>query len=343
MIMSRTSRTVSILLLFTALMSMMARPSTAQTWAERLQFAPGQKVVLLDAREMGLSWEMNQAGVDLYKSGRVQALTGIPTGPWFNDFVDQCKEHGVENVGISVALTNPYERLSWRLASSRTEVPSLVNQDGFPWRTVLQYAVNATPEDVEKEIHAQIQQARAAGLHITHMSAYHGTIYSRVDTAAVFLEASRKYWIPAPVVELTPEHLHRFRTQGYPLDDDLVQLIRNYPLPKMDDLQIIPDGSTYEEKRDLFCDLLAGMKPGLTVIMLRPAVASAGLQRVGDDWQQRVWDAQVLMDEKVKSVMAEQRVVVTNWHDIMQRFEGAPAEVDLHESEGRQPESGSNE
>ena len=330
--MSRTCRTVSIVLLFTAVMSMMARESFAQTWAERLQFAPGQKVVLLDAREMGLSWEMNQAGIELHKNGRIQEVTGVPTGPWFNDFVQQCKEHGIQGVGISIALTNPYENLSWRLASSRSEVPSLVNQDGFPWRTVLQYAVNATAEDVKKEIHAQIQRARESGLQITHMGSYHGTVFSRADTAAAFLEASRKFWIPAPVVELTPEHLHRFRTEGYPLDDALVELVRSYPLPKMDDLQIVPDGETYEEKRDRFCELLATMKPGLTVMMLRPATDSAGLHRLGEDWQQRVWDAQLMMDAEVMSVMKEQQVVVTNWREIMQRFEGVPVNVKLNQS-----------
>ncbi len=334
--MSRTVRTVSILLVVTATLSIAGRESGAQTWAERLQFPRGQKVVLLDAREMGLSWEMNQAGIDLFKDGRIQALTGVPTGPWFNDFVQQCKEHGVEDVGIAIALTNPFEKLSWRFASSRSEVPSLVNQDGFPWRTVLQYAVNATPEDVKTEIHAQIERARSAGLQISHLSSYHGTAYSRADTAAAFLEASRKYWIPAPVVELTPEHLHRFRTQGYPLDDNLVELVRSYPLPKMDDLQIVPDGPTYEEKRDLFCDLLVTMKPGLTTFMLRPAVSSAGLPRLGNDWQQRVWDAQLMMDPKVKSVMEEQQVVVTSWREIMQRFEGVPVDVELKQIEAPQ-------
>ena len=340
--MSRTRRTFSVVLLFTAVMSVMAQESAAQTWAERLQFAPGQKVILLNAREMGLSWEMNQAGIELIKNGRVQSVSGIPTGPWFNDFVDRCKENNVSDVGISIALTNPFEKLSWRFAASRSEVPSLVNQDGFPWRTVLQYAVNATPEDVKTEIHAQIERARAAGIEITHMSSYHGTVYSRADTAAVLLEASQKYWIPVPIVELTPEHLHRFRTQGYPLDDDLVQLVRSYPLPKMDDLQIIPDGSTYEEKRDLFCELLATMKPGLTLMMLRPGVASPGLERLGPDWQQRVWDAQLMMDEKVKAVMQEQQIVITDWRDIMRRFEGVPVDVELKEIE-RQVDPDSDE
>ena len=79
---------------------------------------------------------------------------------------------------------------------------------------------------------------------------------------------------------------------------NLFSWFASYPLPKMDDLQIVPDGPTYEEKRDLFCDLLANMKPGLTLfMMLRPGRRiSLAFARLGDDWQQRVWDAQLMMD-----------------------------------------------
>lgn len=303
--------------------------ASAQTWAERLGYPAGQKVVILDAREMGLCWEMNEAGRKLLQDNAVQSVSGLPTGPWFNGFAKLCRDSQLEDVGISVALTNPYEPLHWRFASSRTEIPSLVNQDGFPWRNAFQFAANATPEDVRKEIHAQIQQARAAGIRISHISGYHGTVYSRADTAAVFLEASRKYWLPCPVVELDAADLARFRQQGYPLSDDLVELVRTYPLPKLDDLQIAPDGNTFEEKRDLFCDLLRTMPPGLTLIMIRPAVETEGLKQLSPDWQQRVWDAQLLSDDTVKAVFAEQQVVFTNWREIMRRFEGVPEQVDV--------------
>ena len=301
----------------------------AQTWAERLGYPAGQKVVILDAREMGLCWEMNSAGQKLLEQQAVQSITAIPTGPWFDGFAAYCRKHQLSNVGISIALTNPYRPLHWRFASSRNEVPSLVNQDGFPWRSPFKFAANAKPDDVRKEIHAQIQRARMAGLNISHISGYHGAVYSRTDTAKVFLEASRKYWIPCPVVELEPEDLERFRQQGYPLSDDLIELVHTYPLPKLDELEIAPDGKTYDEKRDLFCDLLRRMQPGLTLIMLRPALETEGIKELSHDWQQRVWDGQLLVDEKVKAVFAEQQIVFTDWREIMHRFEGVPGKVDV--------------
>ena len=140
----------------------------------------------------------------------------------------------------------------------------------------------------------------------------------------MFLGAAKKYWLPATVVELTPELVERFRFEGFPIHDEMLQLIRDYPLPKLDDLRYAPTGRTYEEKRDNFCNLLVQLKPSLTEIRLSPAEESKGLQLLSDDWQQRVWDAQLPSDEKVKKTMQEQNVIVTNWREIMQRYDGGP-------------------
>ena len=69
---------------------------------------------------------------------------------------------------------------------------------------------------------------------------------------------------------------------------------------------------------------MARLKPGLTEIRLWPAEESKGLQLLTDDWQQRVWDAKILSDEKVKKTMQEQNVIVTNWREIMQRYDAGP-------------------
>ena len=63
----------------------------------------------------------------------------------------------------------------------------------------------------------------------------------------------------------------------------------------------------------------------MTEIRLRPAEQSRGLQLLANDWQQRVWDGKILSDEKVKQAMQEQNVIVTNWREIMQRYDGGPS------------------
>ena len=114
----------------------------------------------------------------------------------------------------------------------------------------------------------------------------------------------------------------------------MVRLVQTYPLPKLDDIQIIPTGENLAEKRDRLCELLRVLPPGLTQIVARPAVHSRGLEMLTSDWQQRVWDAQVLKDKKVKTVLEEEEIILTNWREIMRRFDGEPTDlVDLDSSE----------
>jgi hypothetical protein len=313
---------LSFLLSLVVLVSSVAR---AEPWSVKLGFPPDRRVVILDARELGITWEMNLAAERLLEARHVTSASAVVTGPWFHDVAAWCRAHPQYDVGLSIALTNPYPALRWRLMTSEQGPTTLVNADGFPWQNVTQLAVNADMEDVRRELDAQLLMARAAGFNPSHLSGYYGTCFCRTDLSAVFLAAAQKYWIPAPVVELTPELIDRFRRQGYPVDDEMIRLITLYPLPKLDDLQLFPVGETYEDTRDRFCELLTAIPPGLSQIVCRPAVESEGMKRLTPEWQHRAWTAQALGDEKVLETIATQKIIFTTWREVMQRFEqGSP-------------------
>jgi predicted glycoside hydrolase/deacetylase ChbG (UPF0249 family) len=310
----------------------------AEPWSVKLGFPPGRRVVILEARELGVTWEMNEASQKLLEAGRLTSASAVPIGPWFQDVVDWCRQNPQQDMGISIALTNPYRAITWRLLTTEHGPTTLVNAEGFPWQNVVQFVVSVEADDVRRELDAQMMAARMAGLTPSHMSGFYGTAFSRPDLAGVFLAASQKYWIPATVVELTPELIERFRREGYPVDETMVQLIANYRLPKLDDLQYFPPGATYEQTRDSFCELLKALPPGLTQVMCRPAVATPGTMRLTNDWQQRAWTAQALADGKVLEVLKSEQIILTNWRDIMHRFErGTPLQVEeLLEEETQQ-------
>jgi len=140
------------------------------------------------------------------------------------------------------------------------------------------------------------------------------------------LEVAERNWIPAVMVELTPENIESLRNDGFPLTEEVIHLIARYPLPKLDELHFVPEAESYEEKRDKFYELVRGLSPGLTQIVTGPADNTASLQRITPRWQLRVWEQQLLSDEKVHQFLEDEGIVLTNWIEIMSRFEsGAPA------------------
>jgi predicted glycoside hydrolase/deacetylase ChbG (UPF0249 family) len=245
--------------------------------------------------------------------------------PWFSDAAQWCTAHPDADVGLDLTINSEWEHYRWRPVAADHLAASLLDADRFLWRTPTQTMVNASAEDVEREILAQIAHAKAQGLRPTHLTTHLGALVTRPDLIEVYLRVARQQWIPAMIIEATPEHIERFSRQGFPLPDDLIQLLSDYPLPKVDDLRLIPPAESFAEKKSAFLAMLRELPAGLTQIALRPAIESEALKRIVPEWQQRVWEAELLADVEVQSALRDSDgIILTDWREIMQRFEGRP-------------------
>lgn len=308
----------------------------AETWAEKLGYPEGSRVVILHASEVGTCYATNQAAQQGLLEGRIGAVSVMPPAPWSREFLAWYREHPHHDVGVSITMNSDNDAVKWGPVSAGADVRSLVDPAGYLWRHVHQTAVNANREDVAREVDAQILRARLAGIQPGHLGLHLGTLIARTDLTEVYLEAARRHWIPAIIVELTPEHISRFQRMGFPLDDRMIQLISNYPLPKLDELMFCPPGDTYEQKREELLQLLRDLQPGITQINFAPALDSDALKRMDPQWKQRVWESQLLADPSLDAVMEEEQIRTTNWKQIMRRFDGLDEE-EPNEGESEQP------
>jgi predicted glycoside hydrolase/deacetylase ChbG (UPF0249 family) len=198
-----------------------------------------------------------------------------------------------------------------------------VDDNGYFPKTVLQFHLRADIEAVRREAEAQIERAREMGLQPTHLHPHIGALLARPDLFRLYLQLAEEHWIPAVMVEFTPEVIARFRDEGLTLDEEVLEAVARYALPKVDDIRNIPPAGSYDEKRQLFCDVVASLKPGITQIFLHPSDDTAGLRQSSEKWQDRVWEAQLLADPQVRDHLQQQEIVLTNWRELMGRFEAA--------------------
>ncbi len=296
-----------------------------QTWAEKLGYPKNKRLLILHAAHMGLCFEANEAGKQALENGWIQSASVMPTCPWFNEFAQWCKQHPDHDVGVSLTMNSEWPHYRWTPLSPRTAVPGLVDSSGYLWRTVLQFSINAHSEEVRREIDAQIEKTLLDGIRPTHLLPHLGALLARPELAAAYFETAQRLWIPAVVVELTPAHIVQFRQQGMPMDENMIELIAHYPLPKVDELRFMPIDLSYDGKRQQFYQLVRSLPPGITQIVAHPAVESKALKSITDDWQQRVWDAQLLADSEVHKFFVQEGILFTSWKEIMHRFEGRPA------------------
>jgi predicted glycoside hydrolase/deacetylase ChbG (UPF0249 family) len=293
----------------------------AETWAEKLGYPSGKRVLILHADDIGMCYEANQAGKDLLSGGHIQSAAMMVPCPWFNEIADWYKKNPDYDCGLHLALTSEWKFYRWGPVAPRDKVPGLLDDEGYLPREVLQVMLKAPGEQVGIEVRAQIERALAAGIRPSHIDTHMGTLYARPDYTAEYFKAAEEYRIPAMVIEMTPRIIDKFRKQGYPQSEQLRELITNYSLPKLDDFDAVVEGSTYEEKKQKFFEQIRNLEPGITELIFHPSTPTEGMKHITGSWQQRAWEAQMFADPEVKQFLKREGILFTNWKEMMKRFD----------------------
>ena len=183
-------------------------------------------------------------------------------------------------------------------------------------------ALSAMPAPQKwKKRSGQIEKSIALGHRPSHIDTHMGTLYARPDYVKVFFKVAEEYGIPANAIDMSDkEVVERYRKEGYPLNDEVMQLADEYTLPKVDNFTSAPEGKTYEEKIANFEKLIESLKPGITEIIFHPSIQTDNLKTITNSWQQRVWEAKMFSDPNLKKFFEDEGIVFTNWKEIMKRF-----------------------
>lgn len=315
---SAAARTWAGVLLIAALAAASAR---AETWAERLGWPAGSRVLMLHADDVGMCYEANAATKDYLSKNQIQSGALMVPCPWYREMAEWYRDNPDHDLGLHLALTSEWRTYRWGPVADRALVKGLIDGEGYMPRSVVGVVLSARPEEVETELRAQIEKALRSGPRPGHIDTHMGTLYARPDYTKVYLKLAEEYRIPAMVVEQSPEVVEKFRKQGYPLSDAMIEVINDYKLPKLDDFHAAPEGKTYAEKCDNFYNLVRSFRPGVNEVIFHPSVETECLKKITNSWQQRVWEAQMFADPVVQKFLEREGVQFTNWKEIMRRFD----------------------
>jgi predicted glycoside hydrolase/deacetylase ChbG (UPF0249 family) len=293
------------------------------TNAEKLGYPAGKKVILLHCDDAGMCDEANKAVMDYFKTGDIQSAAVMVPCPYAVPLVEWAKTLDSPDIGVHLTLTSEWKTYRWGPVSDQSIVPGLVDPEGKMWRDVPDVVTHASPEEIEREVRAQIDKVIGLGYRPSHIDTHMGTLYGSPDYLKIFLKLAVEYDIPANALDVSDKEIaENFRQQGYPITTEVVDMLNNYPLPKLDNFSSIPDGNTYEAKRENFFNLVRSLKPGITEIIFHPSVETENLKTITGSWQQRVWEARLFSDPVVKKFFIENDIIITTWREIMKRRQG---------------------
>jgi predicted glycoside hydrolase/deacetylase ChbG (UPF0249 family) len=116
--------------------------------------------------------------------------------PWFPDVVKFAKDNPDADLGIHLALNSEWTTFRWGPVAGAGAVPSLLDADGYFPLVEEMVTAHARPEDAERELKAQIERARAAGIRLSHFDSHMGTLFRSAPLFDVYRRLGAEYAMP---------------------------------------------------------------------------------------------------------------------------------------------------
>lgn len=280
----------------------------SKTIAERLGYPADAKLLIIHADDLAVAHSEDTASLDALDRGAVTSASIMIPCPWLGEVADYAKAHPDADLGLHLTLTSEWKTYRWGPVASNDTVPSLFDPTGYLWSDTPEAQRAEKPEEVEREIRAQIERALAMGIHPTHLDNHMGALFSRPDFFAVYVKVAHEYKLPflAFIAPTTPKELTSVLSDKDLLVNSVV--IANPSVPAAD-------------WKRFYADAIRNLKPGLTEIIVHLGHDDAELQAVmvdhvdyGAAWRQRDYD--VVTSPEFKKLLEDNHVILVKWRDL---------------------------
>src|SRR5438445_8587276 len=135
-----------------------------KSWAERLGWPAGKRVVIFHADDVGMCYEANRAVQRALTRGLYRSSSAMVPCPWFSEMAAWCVANPQHDVGLHLTLTSEWRYYRWGPAAPRDQVKGLLDPFGCFFRDVGSVAQSAKAVEVAAEIRAQLTRARQLGM-----------------------------------------------------------------------------------------------------------------------------------------------------------------------------------
>ncbi len=298
---------VSALSVLLGLMMASGLPAQSRTIAERLGHPPDAKLLIIHADDLAVAHSVNAASFDALDRGAVSSASIMVPCPWLTEVAGYAKAHPDADLGLHLTLTSEWRQYKWGSVASSDTVPSLLDPSGHFWYETPPAAAHAKPAEVEGEVRAQIERARAVGIRPTHLDSHMGTLFATPELFATYARVAREYKLPF----LAIKGAGAAALQSSLLPTDVV----------LDSLVIAGPQVPRDKWKEFYVDAIKSLKPGLTELIVHLGHDNDELRAVtvdhddyGSAWRQRDYD--VVTSREFRTALADNDVIVIKWKDL---------------------------
>lgn len=324
-----------------------------ETYAEKLGWKKGQKVIIFHIDDAGMSFDSNKGSIEALEKGVATSVSLMMPCPWIPGMVKYLKAHPEVDAGLHLTLTSEWDDYRWEPLTGINTSPGLVDEEGAMHASVGAVVENASAQEVEAEIMAQLTRARKMGLEPTHLDSHMGTLWATPDFFQVFAKVGIREKIPVLIPgghnfilleKIKSDSITTLKSKGkwsegrkiniQPIEHQLRMVgeqLWNSGLPVVDDLHHTSydwefpskleatDDNLRKWKTEKYKQVLKSAKPGITMVLMHCTDPTEVFPHISDSGNTRKGDLLSMEDPELKKYIQEQGIVLTTWREIKER------------------------
>ncbi|MDI6844676.1 MAG: polysaccharide deacetylase family protein [Candidatus Saccharicenans sp.] len=248
--------------------------------------------------DMGMTHSANEAFEIAFNRGILTAGGLLVPAPWFEDAARRCRENWQWSIGVHLCVNAEWKDYRWRPVLPYNLVPTLVDEEGYFFPTARDFlARDPRPEEVEKELRAQIDRALKYGLRLDYLDTHMDSLETRDEFRAVVRKLAREYRLPI---------------SGECGEDR--EFFNIYDVPP-------------ELKEKVLLEKLQTAKPGLYLLVVHPgldtpeerAIVDLNPDGLKDVYRHRSAELKAITSPGVKKVIARRNIRLLSYRDLREQ------------------------
>jgi predicted glycoside hydrolase/deacetylase ChbG (UPF0249 family) len=266
---------------------------------ERLGHPAGTRLVIISCDDLGSCHAANVGVYRALRDGAATCASIMVPAPWARHAAE-LYEPG-DDIGVHLTLNAEHRIYRW---GPITHAPSLLSgEGGFP-RTIDDLWEHADPDEVRRELRAQIERALAWDIDVTHLAPHLTAITLRPEFFDVYLELAVEFALPIRLPStITPEQAG-FPFRGLAAAEGVV----------------FPDHFDHDWRagsRDRVYATIRDLTPGVTEIHVQPAVDTPEVRALSPAATGWIDDLALVVDDaKLPTLLAEAGAVLIGYAEL---------------------------
>jgi predicted glycoside hydrolase/deacetylase ChbG (UPF0249 family) len=275
---------------------------------ERLGYPASAKLLVIHADDLGMAHSVNRATFEALEKGWISSSSILVPCPWFAEVARFAREHPEADLGIHLAVNSEWTGFRWGPVGPVDALGSLLDKDGYLPLEETAVVANAKPDQVERELRAQIDRARSAGIRLSHLDSHMGTLFRSPALLNVYLRLGSAYNLP---LLLERSGADRSASALGAQSDALVDRVISLDAP----------GAPVAEWPAAYEKLLTALTPGVYQLIVHLAYDDDEMR--GATWDHPNWgaawrqaDFDLVKSQRFRDFLRAQGFTVVKWGDL---------------------------